>query len=461
MVAIDDRIHTGPEHEQTMTKDRIMIERMTRHYKGRFGRVASLALIAMVAMLLTLPSFAQVGRSGLEIKAVDEEGNPVPNLGLLLVGQGETASAEMEIETNRRGQFKNRFLSSGMYFIKVQNPDEHYIKEAEVDINDPRGILLKEYSITVHPVRGMDPIPIQGGQITDVTLVVTDAAVRRQLVQQLEQGAVADEVAQLVQLYNENQLEAALQLGNQIMEQTTSELPDVLHLMGMTHTRLDQHDEAEPLLRRAIEIAPEDPQFKASLGTMLLDKARAVAQREEDARAEFTEAEEWLSLAVSEMDSVPVPLLVNQSIALEGSGKPQAAIEVMERIADMEPDNLTVRFRMAALLRNLGQPDRALEILDTLPEVDDPRAVDTLFNIGLTFYNEESYESAIAALTRAVKFAPDHALVHRLLGRTYYSMGQNEKALEHLQRFLELEPDHPEAPMEQEMVDYLEKVNNQ
>jgi hypothetical protein len=73
------------------------------------------------------------------------------------------------------------------------------------------------------------------------------------------------------------------------------------------------------------------------------------------------------------------------------------ALQVMERISTTDPSNIAVRLRMAVCSQN-GQADKALEVLNTLPGGGDPRAVDSLYNIALDFYNAEDYESSLAAL---------------------------------------------------------------
>lgn len=434
---------------------------MTRLFRNESNfsmSLGSFLLVAGLTALFALPVSAR-NLTAVQIEAVNEQGQPMPDLELVLKPVGETTGTPRVAKTDRRGSFKAR-IPAGDYVIDVKDPEKHFIKEAEVDIKDNTGLLLREYEVTVHPVQGMSPIPMKGAQITNMKLVVTGAAYRNRLLRDVEVGAVKSEFDQLQGLYQAGEYQQALTLGNQIMESMTTQVPEILYLVGMTHTQLDQFEEAEALLRQAVELAPDDPELKAGLGTMLLQVAHNKLAREENARPEYAEAEKWLGLAVSGMDPVPVQLLINQAIALEGAGEAEAAIEVMERVISEDPDNLTVRFRMAALLRASGQPERAMEILDSLPGGADPRAADTLYNIGLSFYNEEDFPSAVAALRRAEEIDPDNSIVQRLLGRTYYAMGEPAKALPHLRRFIELDPDHPEVDLEREMVQYLEKATS-
>jgi tetratricopeptide (TPR) repeat protein len=413
--------------------------------------VSRATLASALAVLVATPVVAQ-GRSGLYGTAVDEQGKPVADLELVVRPEGE--GREQTIKADRRGRFSARFLASGSYVIDVQDTDRYFIKSAQVDVRDPSGMKLMEYEVAAHPDEGLGAFPIQGGNATTLDLVIAPAGYRDALCRDLAGGALRGELEELVRLFAADQIEEVVAVGTRLME-TGSELSDLQHILGLAYARLGRWDESEPLLRRATELAPEQPDLKVSLGTMLLEKARAQEDRQEDARAAYAEAEDWLARAAAEMDPPPVPLLINHSIALEGLGREAEAVTVLERAAREDPDNVMVRFRLAALLRAAGQPERAMEVIAELP--DDPRAADSLYNVAVTYYNSQDYDSALVALKRAEEANPNHALAHRLLGRVYYLKEEYAKAIPHLRRFVELEPDHPEAEMERDLVRYLEQ----
>lgn len=415
------------------------------------------ALVAFAVIGLTLTTAAQTGRSGIVGTAVDEAGKPVTGVEITLAPVGETAGRAQVVKTDGRGRFANRFLTSGQYLLDVKEKDKYFIKSANVQVKDVGGVLMKEYDITNHPKTGMPAIPVQGLQTTELKLVITDAAVRQRLVRQIEGGAVSGEVSQVVQLLNSGQVDQALTLGQELMKKTTTEIPELIHLVGVANARLGKYAEAEPLLRRAAELAPEQIDITASLGTTLLEAARRRDRAGEDAKAAFAEAETWLAKAIAGTQPPGTALLTNYSIALEGAGNTAKALEVMEQISKADANNVAVRLRMAALLRRSGQADRAMQVLNSLPGGSDPRAVDGLYNIALDFYNKEDYESTLAALKRAEEIKADHALVQRLMGRVYYIAGDHANALKHLRRFLELDPNHAEANEDRELVKYLER----
>lgn len=422
-----------------------------------FPLILRRAIVAFSVTSLALTAVAQTGRSGLIGTAVDEAGKPVAGVEITLAPAGETAGRAQVVKTDGRGRFANRFLTTGEYHLDVKDKDKYFIKSANVQIKDVGGVLMHEYDIVNHPKTGMPSISVKGVQTTELKLVITSAAYRQGLIRQIEGGAVSGEVGEVVKLLNASQYDQALTLGQELMKKTTTEIPELMHLVGVANARLGKYAEAEPLLRRAAELAPDQIDITATLGTMLLEVARKKDRAGEDAKAAFAEAETWLAKAVAGTQPPGTALLTNYSIAVEGAGNTAKALELMEQISKADPSNVAVRLRMAALLRKNGQADRAMQVLNTLPGSGDPRAVDSLYNIALDFYNKEDYESSLAALKRAEEIKADHALVQRLLGRVYYIAGDHANAVKHLRRFLELDPNHAEANEDRELVKYLER----
>ena len=327
-----------------------------------------------------------------------------------------------------------------------------------MQVKDPGGVLLNQYDMINDPRTGMESIPVQNAQITELRLVIAPAAVRQNMVRQIEGGAVSGDVAQVVSLLNAGKTDEALALGQELMRKTTTEIPQLLHLVGVAYSRLGKYAEAEPLLKRAAELAPEQTDIYASLGTMYLAMAREKARANADAKSAFADAETWLAKAVAAMQPPPAALLTNYAIALEGAGRTAEALATLEQLSKSDPNNVAVRLRMASLLRKSGKTEQALQVLNTLPGGSDPRAVDSLYNVALDFYNAEDYESSLAALKRAEELQANHALVQRLMGRVYYVAGDYANAVRHLKRFLELDPKPAEADQDRELVAFLEKA---
>lgn len=422
-----------------------------------FLKSTSLPAVVILLASATVAN-AQVGRSTVTGIAVDESGKAVTELELVLRPVGQTAGASQSLKTDKRGKFANRAIASGTYALEVKNSDRFFVKSGKVNVKDAGGILLKSYDVVSHPQRGFGTIPVHGAQITELELIVTSAAERDKLLRQVEGGAVQGEVRELVELVNAGDLERALTRGKEIMAATRTELPDVLHIVGATYARLQRYSEAEPLLRRAIELEPDQKEFTATLGTTLLAAARQKERDGGNAKAMYAEAEKWLSHSIEGETDPAAALLMNYASVLEKNGKSDQALAIMKRIADRDPKDVIVRLRMASLHRSRGEADKALQILNSLPGGGDPRAVESLYNVAVSFYNANDYESALAAAQRAAELDAKHAESQRLISRIYYAAGDNAKALAHLKKFVQLAPGHPEAATEKEMITYLEKT---
>lgn len=425
--------------------------------RATFPWLAAACALLLGGLTAADPAAAQTGRSGLFITAVDEAGEPIPDLELAVRPAEGTAGSPRTVTTNRRGQAALRFMSSGHYRIDVADRDRYYLESAEGEIRDATNIFLTDFEYRAHPVHGLDPLPVQGANRTMVTVVVTDAEVGERLRRQLAGQEAQEELEALVALYEARRFEDVVVAAEALLADSP-DLPDALHLKGLAHSRLGDEAEAEALLRRAAELEPELGEYSASLGTFLLEKGgRQEAVDPGRAQATYEEAEGALRAAVEAMEEPPVQVLINHALALDKADCREEAIDLFHRIIERDPQNLGVYFRLAALYREQGEGERALEILEELPAADDPRVADSLYNVAVSFYNDQRYGEAKAALERVLEMNPDHGLSHRLMARSHLAEGQAAEAIPHLRRFLELEPGHPDAAEEEELLRLLER----
>jgi tetratricopeptide (TPR) repeat protein len=145
--------------------------------------------------------------------------------------------------------------------------------------------------------------------------VIAGASSAAEAIRQIEGGAVSNEVSQLVSLLNAGKNDG-LTFGQQLMQDHHRD-SELMHLVGVAYSRLGKYAEAEPVLRRAAELAPDQVEIAASPARCSSDGAHK-GREEQDAKARC-EAEKWLGKAVAEMQPPATALLTNYSIALEGS----------------------------------------------------------------------------------------------------------------------------------------------
>ena len=201
------------------------------------------------------------------------------------------------------------------------------------------------------------------------------------------------------------------------------------------HQRLDNSEEAVPVLRKAVDLAPEDRRLRALLG----DSLRAAGELDE-ARTLLTGLiEDYGRRGSAERASAHVLL----AKVLHDLGEHEEALQQLDVASKMDGDNVTIMQTMAQLARAAGQLERAEAALRTLlltarrMAAENPGQApigrsEVLFELssiatarGQSDQAEELAESAIEALseddTRApqlqakLREAGEHQLLLRLL----------------------------------------------
>ena len=230
-----------------------------------------------------------------------------------------------------------------------------------------------------------------------------------------------------------------------------------LHLLAEERTA-----EAIDRLRRAVELEPQRPLWRANLASALvsrgdLDEGRslleaALAENPELADAHGTLAvialrqgrpEQALALARRGAALRPGdPLLeVHVAEALAALGQTEEAARHYERIARAYPIP-EVMLGWADLERKAGRPDRAeahyRRLLRHRP--DEPDAV---YNLATLRLNAGDSREALQLYDRLLTLHPDHAAAHNNRGSALLALGRTREAEEAYERAVELAPDDP------------------
>jgi tetratricopeptide (TPR) repeat protein len=120
------------------------------------------------------------------------------------------------------------------------------------------------------------------------------------------------------------------------------------------------------------------------------------------------------------------------------------ALNALHRAAGYDPANQQTMGETAAVYRSLGQPQRALESMQSLAETyspgDEPQQV--LYLTGLDYMARQRYEDAAASFSAALKRdRPTPELLY-CLGQAQFRSGQSQAAAASLQQALVLDPQH-------------------
>ena len=253
-----------------------------------------------------------------------------------------------------------------------------------------------------------------------------------------------------------------------------SELATAFGEMGKLFMAAEYYDAAEPCLRNARQLAPNDMRWPYFLGHVFRyrsDPARAAPFFEEALTHSPQDVPTlvWLAemnLAQNRPDAAEEPLKRAQALdgssgaVLYGLGRVALekqdyalAVKYLEAALANRPDANRLRYPLALAYRGLGDRDKAEEHLRLRGEVE-LRPVDPLLGeVSGLLQNAAAYEArgsqalgarqwpeAVANLQKAVELAPDNAFSRLNLGTALYMQGNADGALEQYREAIRLSP---------------------
>ena len=134
------------------------------------------------------------------------------------------------------------------------------------------------------------------------------------------------------------------------------------------------------------------------------------------------------------------------------------ALNLLRRAVELDPSYAAAHAFLALYLIqrvvNFISPDPQADVMEALAAGSKamdlaPRDPEVLANVGLVYFNSGQYESAVAALKRAVQIAPFNLVAWGYLGLAYAWTGDDAEVAEGrkiLDRLLRTAPDHPSVP---------------
>ncbi|MCB4805516.1 putative TPR repeat methyltransferase [Methylobacterium brachiatum] len=185
-----------------------------------------------------------------------------------------------------------------------------------------------------------------------------------------------------------------------LYERILAAAPDhaaALHLYGMLLHQTNRPREAVRLIRRSIEIEPEDPSAHINLGNVFFELDR-----------------------------------------------PDLAIEAYGTAITIEPGEIDARNNLGVALRVLRRPEEAEAVYREAIALDRGHR-DIWNNLGRLLASQGRIEEAIAAHTRALELQPADPGTRRFLVAAYAATREHDRALAVLRDWLRDDPDDPSA----------------
>jgi tetratricopeptide (TPR) repeat protein len=222
--------------------------------------------------------------------------------------------------------------------------------------------------------------------------------------------------------------EKALSLDDTLAETHTS--------MGGVLTEEGKYPEAEEHFNRAIEL---NPNYLLAYHWSGLNFERS--RRFQDSIDRYQQA--------LKLDPMSPPISGNLALDYLDLGELDRAKEILDRAIALNPEDSSPYLQYARLQSTRGDHEKAAEMAEKALSLD-PTSLHTIANVSFILEQANRFERAIEILEEAMVREPAFARVaHSQLGAIYSRMQQYDKAIEHHQKAIDIDP------LDSDSFDYL------
>jgi arylsulfatase A-like enzyme/Tfp pilus assembly protein PilF len=116
----------------------------------------------------------------------------------------------------------------------------------------------------------------------------------------------------------------------------------------------------------------------------------------------------------------------------------------LERIIELDPDNIEPHFYLAEVFRLQGFNDLGMKEIERVLQLE-PDNADAYYTRGLIASQAGEEEMALTSFDKAIELKPDHAEAYNNLGLIYGQKGDYDRALSMFEKAIEVNPDLAQA----------------
>jgi protein O-GlcNAc transferase len=204
--------------------------------------------------------------------------------------------------------------------------------------------------------------------------------------------------------------------------------PQELLQRAMPLHQAGRFDEAEPLYRQMLELAPGNYPALHLLGMMRLQQGR------------LPEALPLIEQALKAQPGAP-DTMANYAIVLSGMGRHEDALTALDTVVAAQPADSRGFSNRGAIKSKLKRTEEALADFDRALALD-KNNTDALNNRGLILHQLRRYDEALAAFDALMALAPDYGEGRNNRGLTLRELGRPQEALAEFERVLAAQPGH-------------------
>lgn len=270
-----------------------------------------------------------------------------------------------------------------------------------------------------------------------------------------------DRLQQAMALHQTGDYKTAELRYKQLLQDSSEDQADILHLLGILCGQQGRLSEAEDWLTKALALQPESATFHNSLGNVQrrlqhLDQAivhyqKALAlepnlpavhnnlgivfQQQKDWQQACQHFEKAIALKPHYVDA-----RFNFSTVLTLLERYREAIAQLQMAVRLQPEHAQAQGQLGQILLQQGKPGQALKHLQARLRLD-PDSVETHHQLAVALTQLNQFDSAIEQYEATLKLQPKHTEALHNLGVLYLTQRNPDMALRSYLRLLRIQPD--------------------
>lgn len=243
--------------------------------------------------------------------------------------------------------------------------------------------------------------------------------------------------------------------------------PDIYELLAEAYIGLGQYQSAIDASNKGLKLAPNNASLYISLGNVYramgdskkaeeyLSKGRSLQSKtsylyhhnlgvEYKFDGKIDEAEEEFKKAL-ELEPKLVDSYIPLSRIYESKYGKDKAIELLEKGIQQNPEALELYDELGMIYKEKGDSKKAIEVFESastkIQSNSDKKEVIRIYEtLGIFYYGERKFDSALMYLNKGVEEDPNHATLYTNLAAVYVELGQFENAITNSRAALKMNP---------------------
>jgi protein O-GlcNAc transferase len=201
---------------------------------------------------------------------------------------------------------------------------------------------------------------------------------------------------------------------------------DALHLLGVLLNQKQDCQAAIDLIRRAVQLIPQQPVFYSNLGNALRDCGRC------------SEAIDCYQKALR-IKSDLVETHINLGIAYHQLTDFDQAVSAFQKAITLKPDSAEAYYNLAHTFKEQQLFDDAISCYQKVITIN-PMFAEAHYNLAIILEQQQHLDAAIDCLNLCLRIRPQWAEAYNNLGNCFKHKGLNDRALAGYQKAVELKP---------------------